>query len=217
MPYFTFKIESNEMNKMERKNKVLFIILLVCSILIFLSQNFSTQGQDVLEFFDWVTYEVTPGNWVHVSYQDSFMGQVLFGYFPALVGGLAILAAILIFANIHASRISCIITGILTIIAYIIFILPSIILQLVGSYIPFPNLAGAYFFLIPGILVLILGFFLKKTEIGYAREDKEYYAIEKKPAQGAAPIAEGPTILCPHCGATIRADQAFCEECGEFL
>ena len=149
------------------------------------------------------------------------MGKMLgpvIGYWPSIVAGLTIMGAVLIFANIRAAKISCLIAGILAIVGTLLYLLPSLILQLVGSEIPFPNQAGAYFFIIPGIMVLILSFLLKKPKsMGYAKEDKEYYAIDTGPVGTVTPDMEGPKTECPHCGALVPADQQFCEMCGEYF
>ncbi len=205
---------------MEKRNIVVFILMLICSVCIFLSQNFGTQGQNVLEFFDWVTYEVTPGNWVHVSFQDSIIGQTLpnLAYMPSITGGIALLAAVLALASVKASKIISIITMVVGLITLFIFMMPSIFLGMFGSSIPFPNLAGAYFCIGPAIGILISAFLLKtKREMGYAKENKDYFAIGDTYTPPPEPIEKGPTTQCPHCGAIVPQDQLFCEQCGEYF
>ena len=213
-------MKNTERMKMEGRNKLLIIILIVMAICIFLSQNFGSLGDTTLDFFDWTSYYVDPTMW-HVSFQDSFMGKMLgatFGYWPSIVGGVTLLGTFLIFANIRAAGIACKVAGILAIIGFFIYILPSLILQIVGSIIPFPNQPGAYFYIVPGIMVLILSFLLKKPKpMGYAKEDKDYYAIDTGPVASVSPDMQGPKTECPHCGALVPADQQFCEMCGEYF
>jgi len=185
-----------------------------------LSQNLWGQGPYTLDFFDWTSYEVTPGDWRYVSFQDSVIGQVIpgIGYFPSIVAGIIALGSFLTFISVRAAKIICIIGGVIMVIGLFLYLMPTLILGMVGSNIPVPNELGAYFYIIPGFLAMIVAFFLKKTpEAGYVQADKEYYAIGEEKASPTLPAAEGPKIQCPHCGALVSADQLFCEQCGEYF
>ncbi len=199
---------------METRNIILFPILLIFAILIIISQNFA-----LIEPLDWLYYESVSG-WIDVSWQDSFFGFIpVLPYLPTIGGILAILGAILVFLNEKSSKLCGIIGGIITILAFGFFTLFHLIFGLVSTQSFFPNMPGAYICLIPGIFVLILSLLIKKPDFGKgeARVDREYYAIGGEPKGPALPAVPAPSIVCPHCGAMLSADQTFCESCGEFI
>jgi hypothetical protein len=204
---------------MEKRNIGVMIIIILCAVALILSQNFWGGGEYSHDLFDWTSYEVGP-DWVYVSFQESFMGHFIpgIGYFPVIVAGLALAGALVIAANIRAAKLLCLIGGILGIVGLLLYLLPTFILQLIGSYIPFPNELGAYLFIVATFIVLIASFFIKKTEMGTAKEDKQYYAIGRatQPKPGMT-FATGQVIKCPHCGAIVPRDQLFCEECGQYF
>lgn len=208
--------------KLEGRSKAaIFIIALISSILIILSQNFGTLGPSVAEFFDWSMYYAMIDGTVFVSWQDSFFGVLLpfLAYFPAIAGILGVLSSLLFLKGPNSAKLTFKITGLLAIIGFVIYVVLNLIWSLLSSEIPLPNLPGGYFCLIPGILILILSFMIKKPDYmkGHAREDKEYYAIGGEPQGPVTPSVRAPTVACPKCGAMISADQTFCESCGEFL
>jgi len=206
--------------KMERRNKVLFIVLLIFSILILLSQNFWTQGEYVSEFLDWMEYQSISG-WVYVSWQDSFFSFLSpLTYLPTMAGGVGILGAFALLGSIGASKLLNLFACILAILAYGIFILLHALFGLImGAAVLIPNLPGAYFCLVPGILLLICSYLLKssKAGLGHVMENKQYYAIGGEAPKPMPTSAKAPTIKCPKCGALIQGDQLFCEECGQYL
>jgi hypothetical protein len=205
---------------MFKRNIILSIILFICGICILLSQNFGSQGNQVLDMFDWTSYYIDDyGYWVHVSFQDSIIAAIPgLGYFPTIVAGLVLAGGGLAFGTVRGAKILCLVSGILTIVGFILYLLPTFFLQMIGSYVPFPNEIGAYFYIVPGIMALILAFLFKKApEMGYAKEEKDYYAIggEIKPEAYSQP--SGPRIQCPKCGAFNPAGATFCDNCGEYL
>lgn len=210
---------------MEGRNKAgIFILVLVCSILIIISQNFGAQGGDVQEFLDWSTYLNASYDPVWVSFQDSLLIQVLpflsfIAYFPTVAGVMGAISALIVLKSEDGAKIVLKITGLFAIIAFALFTLIGMMFGLFSSELQLPNMPGAYFCLVPGILILILSFMIKKPDYmkGHAREDKEYYAIGGEPQGPVIPSVRAPTVACPKCGAMISADQTFCESCGEFL
>ena len=213
---------------MEGRSKAgFFIMALIGSILILLSQNFGTPEvsqffrEFTQDFFDWSSYLTGGGQTAYVSWQDSFFGQVLpfLAYFPAIAGGIGILSSLVFVKSPNAGKLTFKITGLLAIIGFVIFVLFNMIFGMFSSVIPLPNLSGGYFCIVPGILILILSFMIKKPDYmkGHAREDKEYFAIGGEPQGPVIPSVRAPTVACPKCGALISADQTFCESCGEFL
>ena len=208
--------------KLEGRRKVLvFFLALISSVLIFLSQNFWTQGIHAAEIFDWSTYYAMIEGTVFVSWQDSFFGQMLpfLAYFPAIAGSIGILSSFIFLKGPDSGKLTFKITGLLAIIGFVIYVLLNLIWSFLSSEIPIPNLPGGYFCLIPGILIFIFSYMIKKPDYmkGHAREDKEYYAIGGEPQGPVTPSLRAPTVACPKCGAMISADQTFCESCGEFL
>ncbi|HUY01288.1 MAG TPA: zinc ribbon domain-containing protein [Candidatus Deferrimicrobium sp.] len=206
---------------MEKRNIGVLIIIIICAVALILSQNFWGGGEYSHDLFDWTSYYIDEyGWWVYVSFQDSVIGQLIpgIGYFPVIVAGLALTGALVIAASVRAAKLLCLIGGILGIVGLLLYLLPTLILQLIGSYIPFPNELGAYLFIVSTFIILIASFFIKKTEMGTAKADKQYYAIGKatQPKPGMT-FAAGPVIKCPHCGATVPRDQLFCEECGQYF
>ncbi|TFG05804.1 MAG: zinc ribbon domain-containing protein [Promethearchaeota archaeon] len=205
---------------MEAGSKKLFIIILISSILIILSQNPFSRGPYVYDFLDWLSYESMGGD-VWVCWQDSFFGQVLpfLAYFPAIAGGLGIIGAFTSLSSEGTTKLILKIVGILAILAYVLFALLGMIFAIIGAALPLPNLPGAYFCLVPGILLIIISILIKKPDYmkGHAKENKEYFAIDSAAQQPERPTMRIPSIKCPNCGMLVLADAQFCENCGEFL
>jgi hypothetical protein len=207
------------MMNMEGRNKVLFIFLLLFSILILLSQNFWTQGENVSEFLDWMEYESISG-WVYVSWQDSFFSFLSpLTYLPMMAGVVGIAGALGLLGSVRASKLLNLVAFILALLAYGLFILFHALFGLiVGSAMLIPNLPGAYLCLVSGILLLICSYSLKSSKVeGHAMENKQYYAIGGETPTPSPTTAKAPTIKCPKCGALIPGDQLFCENCGQYL
>ncbi|MHA1276758.1 MAG: hypothetical protein ACTSQI_13760 [Candidatus Helarchaeota archaeon] len=202
------------------RHKGIFIIIVLISILIILSQNFFAQGTDVFDVFDWVTYDSISGT-VWVCWQDSFLGAIIpyLAYFPTIAGALGIIGGVVVLKEEGPAKIILKIAGVLAILAYALFAISGFIFTLIGNPLPLPNLPGAYICLIGGIVVLILSISINKPEYlkGYAPDEKDYYAIEAKPSIVAGPEPSGLTMQCPHCGAIVSANQLFCEQCGEYF
>ncbi|MFX1295244.1 MAG: zinc ribbon domain-containing protein [Promethearchaeota archaeon] len=204
---------------MEVRNKVLFFVSLVCAVLIFLSQNFFAQGTMVQDFFDWLTYDSISGT-VYVSFQDSYVGQMIpvLGYFPAIAGALVIIGSFILFKTVIGAKILSLIGGIIAILAFVFFTIFHIIFEMINYQSFIPNLPGAYFCLVSGIMGVIMAFLLKiAPEMGYVKEDKEYYAIGTGPASPVTPDIREPRIRCPNCGTIASGDQLFCEQCGQYF
>ncbi|MHA1266027.1 MAG: zinc ribbon domain-containing protein [Candidatus Helarchaeota archaeon] len=205
---------------MELHKKSMFIVVLILSISIFLSQNFWTAGPSVAEPFDWSMYYTALSGTVFVSWQDSFFGQLLpfLAYFPAIAGIMGILSAFFLVGNEIALKIALKITGIFAILAYVTFFLFGLLFGIFSSETQIPNLPGGYLCLVPGIILFILSMLIQKPEYmkGHAPENKEYYAIETTETP-STPAYQVGMIQCPNCGTMIPADAQFCENCGQFL
>ena len=207
---------------MEIHKKTFFTLVLICSILIILSQNFGAQGWFVSDFFDWSTYITQDFGRVWVCWQDSFFGIIVpfLAYFPIIAGVLGVISAFTVFnENEQIAKRTFKIAGLLAVLAFATFLVSGAFFGIISSELALPNLPGGYFCLIPGIIILILGIAIQKPEYakGHAREDKEYFAIggeERRPAPAAA---TGRMMECPNCGKVVSADQLFCEDCGQFF
>ena len=205
---------------MEGRNIVLFIFLLFFSILILLSQNFGTQGENISEIFDWMGYESISG-WVYISWQDSFFSFLSpLTYLPTMAGVMGIIGALALLGSVRASKLLNKITSILAILAYGLFILLYNLFGLiVSSATLIPNLPGAYFCLIPGILILICSSLITSSKAGegHVMENKQYYAIGGETQKQTPSAVKAPMIKCSNCGAIIQADSLFCDNCGQYL
>lgn len=203
--------------------KTFLVLVLICSILMIISQNFGTRGFLVEEFLDWTTYINIDVVRVWASFQDSLIGYIpglnILAYFPTVAGVLGIISAFSVFKDESSPKLLFKIVGLIAILAYAMFFLFGLFFGIFSSELAIPNLAGGYFCLIPGIILLILGIAIKKPEYmkGSARVDKEYYAIGGEPRGPAPPSITAPTIACPNCGAMLAADEVFCDNCGQYL
>jgi hypothetical protein len=203
---------------MYKRNIAIFVFLLICAIAVLLSQNFWAEGPYTYDFFDWTSYEVTPGDWRYVSFQDSIIGQLIpvIGYIPVIVAGLLFLGAFLVFGSARGTKIAIIIAVIVMAVGIVLYLLPSIFLQIIGSYVPIFNEAGAFIYLVPSVAAVIAAFLLKgPPAMGYVKAEKEYSAMGKTPPVSLPSMS--PQMHCPHCNALVSVDQAFCDQCGEYF